>query len=387
MTGAWAAVGDAAWWVLGGAPVRSLRPCAPWTSERASGHTWAMSANRDHSGQPPARPLAGLPAWIITDGKAGMDVQAKGVADALGLAYEMRHVSPQGLWKAIAPWGPVAPSEQFGQAGSRFAPPWPAVAIATGRASIPYIRRLRRLAGAGTYTIVLQDPKTGPGTADLIWVPEHDTRRGANVITTLTAPHSYSAARLADLRRQTPPEIAVLPGPRVTVVLGGKNGVYRFKESDDERFRIALASLRGLGASFMITPSRRSHQRLIRAADAATAGSPRLLWDMTGDNPYPQFLAHADALVVTADSVNMTGEACATGRPVWVFHPSGGSPKFRRFHEALEGCGATRPLPPTVDALEPWHYDPLDAADLIAREVEERWLRRCAALPGLTRGG
>ncbi len=345
-----------------------------------------MAANHDEIGSTRHRPLAGAAAWIITDGKAGMDVQARGVADALGLVYQMKHVSPQGLWRMASPWGPVAPGERFGLEGSKFAPPWPVVAIATGRASIPYIRRLRKLAGPGTFTIVLQDPKTGPGTADLIWVPQHDRRRGANVLTTLTAPHSFTSARLAELRSNTPTEIAALPHPRIAVVLGGKNGVYRFKESDDDRFRVALGSLGALGASFMITPSRRSHQRLVRAAEEATRERPRILWDMTGDNPYPQFLAHADALVVTADSVNMTGEACATGRPVWVFHPSGGSAKFRRFHEALQAAGATCPLPDMVAGLDCWSYAPLDAAAQIAAEVEARWVRRRASLSGIMVG-
>lgn len=332
------------------------------------------------------RPLAGLTGWVITDGKAGMDVQARGVADALGLAYVMKHVDPKGIWRMAAPWGPVAPSERFGKPGSPFAPPWPAVAIATGRASIPYMRKLRRLAGAATYCIVLQDPKTGPGTADLIWVPEHDRRRGVNVITTPTAPHSFTAQRLATLRTDMLPEIAALPSPRVTVVLGGKNGVYKFTDEDDDRLQRAIASLGALGASFLITPSRRSHQRLIRAAELATRGRPRILWDMTGANPYPQFLAQADMLVVTADSVNMTGEAAATGRPVYVFEPSGGSPKFRRFHQALRNCGATRALPAELLTFDTWSYEPLDSASAIAREVERRWSRRCDAMQGLMAG-
>jgi len=329
------------------------------------------------------RPLAGVRAWTITDGKTGMDVQAKGVADALGLDYVMKHVAPSGIWKAAAPWGPVPPSERFGAPGAAFSPPWPAVAIATGRASIPYIRRLRSMAGPRTYCVVLQDPKTGANTADLIWVPEHDRRRGPNVITTSTAPHSFSPERLALLRATVPAEIAALPSPRVAIILGGKNGIYRFRESDDDRFLRALRSIGGLGASFMVTPSRRTHQRLIRAVDAATAGCPRIIWDGSGENPYPQFLAHADMLVVTADSVNMTGEACATGRPVWVFEPSGGAPKFRRFHEALRRHGATRPLPETLSRFESWQYEPLDSARTIAAEIEQRWIRRRQMLPGL----
>ena len=331
----------------------------------------------------PSRPLEGARAWIITDGKAGMDVQARGVADALGVRYDMKHVSPKGLQRVLAPWGPVAKSEKFGQPDSLFAPPWPAIAIATGRASIPYVRALRKLAGSGTYTVVLQDPKSGPSTADLIWVPQHDTRRGSNVITTPTAPHSFSGERLAQLRAAVPNEIANLPGPRIAVILGGKNGVYKFTEDDDARLAGALRSLAGLGASFMITPSRRTHQRLIAAVEAATRDRPRILWDGSGDNPYAQFLAHADSLVVTADSVNMTGEACATGRPVYVFEPTAGSAKFRRFHSALAACGATRPLPAQVNELPAWDYQPVDSAAKIASEIERRWQRRSHMLGGL----
>jgi uncharacterized protein len=327
--------------------------------------------------------LRGARAWVITDGKAGMDVQATGVAEALGLAYEMKRVAPTGLWKLLAPWGPVSPSERFGEPGSLFAPPWPAVAIATGRASIPYVRALRRRAGLATYSVVLQDPKTGRGTADLIWVPQHDSRRGPNVITTLTAPHGFSPARLAELRRTIPPAVAALPYPRVTVALGGKNGIYKFTEADDCRLQAALSSIGRAGASFLITASRRTHQRLIRVVDEATKGRPRILWDGNGPNLYPYFLAAAHWLVVTADSVNMTSEACATGNPVYLFEPSGGSAKFRRFHEALQRHGATRPLPAMVHVLEQWSYEPLDAAAIIAAEVELRFSRRLQMLSGL----
>jgi uncharacterized protein len=326
-----------------------------------------------------ARPLAGLTAWVITTGMAGMDVQAEGVAQVLGLDYEMKRVSPTGIWKFLAPWGPVSPSERFGQAGARFAPPWPDVAISLGRGSVPYMRALRRQAGPDLFTVVMQDPKTGLGTADMIWVPWHDRLRGHNVFTTLTAPHSFTSERLAELRKKIPPAIAELPRPRVAVVLGGKNAVFKFTEADDQRFATALTSLGRLGASFLITPSRRTHGRLLDVVDTATQAFPRLLWDRTGDNPYGQFLAHADLLVVTADSVNMVGEACATGRPVLVFTPSGGSAKFRRFHEALSARGATRPLPDHLDTVPDWSYEPLHSVEDIAHEIELRWLARADA--------
>lgn len=340
-----------------------------------------------HTESRPKGPLAGARAWIITDGKTGMDVQAKGLADALGLDYEMKRVAPRGIWKALAPWGPVPPADRPSVPGSVLAPPWPPVAIATGRASIPYMRALRRAAGPALFSIVLQDPKTGAKTADVIWVPEHDPLRGENVIVTATSPHSFSPQRFAVLRSNLPSEILALPQPRVAVVLGGKNGVYKFTDADDDRLAAALASFGRLGVSFMVTPSRRTHDRLLRVAEAATRGRPRIIWDGSDPNPYPMFLAAADWLIVTADSVNMTGEACATGRPVYVFEPSRGSAKFRRFHESLRRLGATRQLPAEVQQLDEWRYDPIDSASFVAAEVERRFLLRSAALVGRKQPG
>ena len=328
------------------------------------------------------RPLAGARGWLITTGKAGMDVQTQGVAEALGLSYEMKCVDPQGIWKFGAPWAPVAPSERFGEPGSQFAPPWPDIAISLGRGSVPYMRALRRRAGPATFTVVMQDPKTGLGTADMIWVPEHDRLRGSNVFTTLTAPHSFTAKRLAELRSAMPPAIAALARPRVAVILGGKNAVYKFRDEDDARLPRSLRSLGRLGASFLITPSRRTHERLRNVVDEATRDFPRIIWDGHGPNPYGDFLAHGDLFVVTADSVNMVGEACATGRPVLVFTPAGGSAKFRRFHAALEARGATRPLRDELDAIPDWAYAPLNSDDEIAREIERRWRVSGRGQPG-----
>jgi mitochondrial fission protein ELM1 len=328
------------------------------------------------------RPLAGRSAWLITDGKMGMDVQVNGVAAALGLRAIMKRVTPTGAQKFLAPFGPVAKREGIGAASGPFALPWPEVVIATGRQSIPYLRAIRARAGFATYSIVLQDPKTGVGTADLIWVPAHDKLRGTNVITTPTAPHPFTPERIAALRAQMPTEIAALPGPRVAVVLGGKNGVYKFTDACDDRLEASLRSFAALGVSFLITSSRRTHERLLRKVDAATAGAPRLLWAGEGPNPYPDFLAHADALIVTADSVNMCGEAAATGKPVFIFTPSGGSAKFGRFHQALAASGAARPLPLVMDRWTEWTYRPLQAAEQIAREVERRWAQRRTFVSG-----
>jgi len=318
----------------------------------------------------------GRTGWIVSDGKAGNDVQARGVFDALGLDYEIKRVDPGGIWRALSPWAPVDPAERFGTPASQFHAPWPDFAIAVGRLTTPYIRRLKRVAGRSTYTVILQDPKVAATTADLFWVPDHDARRGPNIITTLTAPHSFSPRRLSELRRSMPPEIAALPAPRLAVLLGGPNGSYRYAPAALARLVSALQSLARLGAGLMITPSRRTPAEITTFLAGVTRQARCLFWNGEGDNPYPQFLAHADAFIVPADSVNMVGEPCATGKPVYVFEPQGGSPKFARFHAALRRHGATRPLPERFERLEAWSYPPLNSAATIASEIARRWIKR-----------
>lgn len=334
----------------------------------------------------PTGVLKGRRAWIISDGKAGHEIQCRGVAEALGVDAEVKRIEPGRVGKLTAPWGLVGRGVRFGQEGSPFAPPWPDVALSAGRLTIPYIRALKRKAGPGTFTVVLLDPRMPANCADLIWVPAHDARRGANVISTLTSPHGFSEARLGALRAHVPEAIAALPRPRVAVFIGGPNGVYPFTDADAARFGAALTSLAASGAGLMISPSRRTPGAFLEQIDLATAGAPRILFDGTGDNPYAEFLAHADAFIVTADSVNMAGEAAATGKPIYIFEPEGGGLKFSRFHEGLREYGATRVLPAALAALDDWQYPPLHSAEVIAAEIERRWQIRRDLLPGLMNG-
>ncbi len=317
--------------------------------------------------------VAGRRAWIISDGKAGNDAQTKGVAEALGLAYDVKRIDPAPPWSWLAPWGPVGPSERFGSPRGKFHAPWPEFAFSIGRLTTPYLRALKRHAGPATFTVILQNPKVPLSTADAFWVPDHDRLRGANVITTLTAPHSFSPARLAKLRAAVPPVIAALPKPRVAVALGGPNGDYTYGPAAMAHLASALQSLGALGAGLMLTASRRTPAGITTVVQDAVREIPHVFWNGEGHNPYADFLAHADAFIVPGNSVNMTGEPCVTGKPVYVFEPDGGSAKFTRYHQALRELGATRPLPARFDRLETWTYPPLNSAETIADEIAVRW--------------
>lgn len=316
--------------------------------------------------------MAGRKAWIFSDGKAGNDVQSLGVAGALGVDVTVKRVAPEGVHKLLSPWIGVARRERFGGADSLFAPPWPDIAIAIGRLTTPYIRKLKHLAGSRTFTVILQDPKVSLATADLFWVPEHDRLRGHNVVTTLTAPHGFTEERLRTIAGSRPDCMSALPTPRAAVLLGGSAGSYKYTPAALERLSAAIRAFGETGASLLVTPSRRTETAIVDCAREAAKPFPHVFWDGSGDNPYPAFLAHADVFLAPADSINMTGEPCATGRPVYVFHPDGGSAKFARFHDALVRHGATRPMPDRLQAGERWTYAPLNSAASIAHEIERR---------------
>src|SRR5207245_4006518 len=111
------------------------------------------------------------------------------------------------------------------------------------------------------------------------------------------------------------------------------------------------------GGSAVVTPSRRTGAAGVALLRQRLAGLSAEIWDGTGDNPYYAYLAIADALLVTADSVSMVSEAAATGKPVHILELAGGDAKFARFHETMRKAGITRPF---TGQLECWRYAPPD---------------------------
>jgi uncharacterized protein len=317
--------------------------------------------------------------WILGSGKIGHEVHCHAIADALGVTPDYKAVSPRWLFEFLSPFGPMDFKDRPDRVGGLLNANLPKIAIAAGRVTVPYLRALKKASQGKTFTVFLQDPRVGLDAADVIWVPEHDELRGANVVTTLTSPHSLRPPQLAAARRYPDPRLAQLPTPRVALVLGGNSAHHRYRPDDIKKLRdIAGYIVRQIGG-IMVTPSRRTPPELIEAIKQEIASFPSrsFLWDGKGDNPYLNILALADSVVVTGDSVNMVGEAVATGVPVHVVEPSGGHEKVTQFIDDVVALGAARRW---KGALEHWYYTPVDATDKIAAFVADRYKKHRAAL-------
>lgn len=320
--------------------------------------------------------------WVVTPGHAGMENQAIGLAEAIGLPYSVKRVHPRPpwIWLPVSAW--PSPLRALDAASDRLDPPWPELLIAAGRRSIPYALHVRRASRGSTFTVYVQDPRIGPQRFDLVAAPRHDGIAGDNVVATMGALHLVTARRLADEAARVAPSLASLPRPRVAVLIGGGNSCYHMTR---DQVRALAASLKIMavrdGVGLMVTPSRRTGAEYVAVLNTELADAPAVVWDFHGDNPYFGYLGLADAVVVTCDSVSMVSEACATGKPVLVAELDGGNRKFRAFHASLRQAGYTRPF---RGELERWTTRPLDDTERVAAEVRRRMSARRVAATDLS---
>jgi uncharacterized protein len=303
-----------------------------------------------------SRPAAGgtePKAWVLHDGKAGMRSQALGLAEATGCSFVEKPLRVHPPWSILPPQLWLLPRYAISGGNSLLAPPLPDFVIACGRNTAVPALTIRRASGGRTLLAQIQDPRVRRSEFDLIVVPEHDQLRGPRVMITRGAVHRVTAVRLETERRRFP-SLAALPRPIVVVLIGGANKAYRLTLQRLAEIADALAALLSEnGGSLLLTPSRRTGERGITLLRARLGGFPGAIWDGDGDNPYFAYLALADALLVTADSISMISEAAATGKPVHVLDLDGGDAKFKRFHATMRAAGVTRPF---TGRIESWSY-------------------------------
>ena len=285
--------------------------------------------------------------WGITGGRRGNDVLVEGVATALGTnagsEFQLVHTDLKPPYKWLAPY---RLSERGARADPKIEPPYPDMVIASGRQAVAHTRYIKRASGGQVFTAFLQNPHINPKNFDFVWAPAHDRLSGPNVVSTLLSPHGMTVEGLISEARNL--QGRLLPsqpiGKVVTVLIGGPNAVYPFKEDEMRALVGHLAKLAEAGHQLLITLSRRSPETYQTPLRQKLPGGSYFLWDGKGANPYRAMLGLADHIIVTADSVNMVGEACLPGVPVHVFALKGGSAKFRRFHKAVLDNGYVLPF-------------------------------------------
>jgi mitochondrial fission protein ELM1 len=313
--------------------------------------------------------------WVVSDGKAGTENQALGLAEALGLAPVVKRIRLRAPWRWLSPTVRIGNRWAVGSGGDAFSAPWPDLLISAGRHGIAPSLALR--GAAGVFRVHLQDPRIDPTLFDLVVAPAHDGLQGPNVVSTRGAINRITPARLAAAREEWRATLEPLPTPRIACLIGGKSRHHDLPPETAAALGARMAALAArVGGSLLVTTSRRTPSDSVARLRRALEGTPHRFFDpadaAAGPNPYLGFLAHADAILVTDDSVSMASDAASTGKPVFVANLPGGAEKLARFHAGLTAAGITRPL---SDAWATWRYEPLADAALAAEAVRRVWLR------------
>jgi mitochondrial fission protein ELM1 len=346
---------------------------------------------------PPNTPLI----WLLIDDRPGNSGQVRGVAEALAGLLDAAGISHRIIEKKIEYTSLVKlPNIVRGatlvgvtsKSSLQLVAPWPDVVIAAGRRAAPVARWVKKMAQRGQRQRALAVQLMNPGRAgapefDLIAIPKHDCAKPLhskpgekggdpiNVFRTVGAPHKFSPKRLEQERQSWAGTITGIPRPYIALFVGGatKSKPFPPELATDLGNRISQV-VQQTGGSVLLTTSRRTGEAAEEALQASIIAPHFLyIWSRQGQsgapNPYAGFLALADAVVVTGDSVSMCSEATANTGPVYIYAPDGMvAPKHARLHRDLYAAGLAKPFTGTY---EEWSHPPHNAADAVAARIVE----------------
>jgi mitochondrial fission protein ELM1 len=286
--------------------------------------------------------------WVLMSPHSGDNTQLRALTAALALPVEEKQVAFRPFeWLPRIMLG--ATNITIDRARSApLDPPYPDLIIGAGRRTEAVAFWIRRHLNPAVRLVYVGMPWARLDQFDLvITTPQYRLPALPNVLHNALPLHEVSRERLAAAANQWEPVLAGLPKPRIAVLVGGRSGPYTFEPDAAARLaRAASDKARKLGGSLLVTTSARTSeaaaQTLFAKLDVPFHGHPWQAGQKT--NPFHAYLALADEIIVTADSISMITEACATGKPTYLFDTEEGV-RAMRAEDARREAGSRLPPP------------------------------------------
>ncbi|MCO6441864.1 MAG: mitochondrial fission ELM1 family protein [Nitrococcus mobilis] len=285
--------------------------------------------------------------WVLLGKGAGGNAQLLALAEALGWPYESKHLAYNML--NLCPnlvLGSTSVSLKRKQC-SPLRPPWPDLVIAASRRSAPIAQWIKKRSRGHTRLVHLLHAQAPLHRFDLIiTLPQYRLPARPNVLQLTTPLNRIDPHRLEQAAARWASRLRHLPRPLVALLVGGNSSSYILDPVTARRLGGEVSRyVQAAGGALLLTTSPRTPPEVVRELfEAVDCPAYRYAWRAGDpDNPYLGFLRLADRFIVTADSASLAIEACATGKPVAVFHwptrrrrgqradhPSGGPPRSAR---------------------------------------------------------
>ncbi len=273
--------------------------------------------------------------WVLTGHKAGDNAQVNALAQALGWRVEIKRFFYR-PWELISNRLLGATLAGIDRAASSdLRPPWPDLVITAGRRNEPVARWIKRRS-PHTRLVAVGRPWAPLAAFDLVvTTPQYFLPEAANVLHNRLPLHGLTASRLQAAATAWGPRLAHLPRPWTALLVGGDSGPFVFTAEKLARLgRLSNTLAAAEGGALLITGSARTPAAALASLEAQLSVPVYLhRWaPQQKDNPYLAFLALADRLVVTGESMSMLAEASAAGKPLYIFDPGDAGPWWRHRH-------------------------------------------------------
>jgi mitochondrial fission protein ELM1 len=273
-----------------------------------------------------------MPAiWLIDAYRAGERGQVHALADSLSsaLGWPCRRIALDYRGHVLLPHvlGRSSIRGITQESRDRLAPPWPDLVITCGVRNEPVCRWIRDQSGGRTRYLHLGRPWGRLSSFDLVvTTPQYRVPDQPNVVNNALTLHGLDTDRLAAAAARWEPIFQELPRPLIAVNVGGDSGPFSFGRKAALRLAWEASELaRRSGGSLLVSTSSRTSPAAAEALESAI-DVPCYFYRWRpddGDNPYLGILALSEQIVVSGDSIAMLSEACATGKPVFMFDLGG----------------------------------------------------------------
>lgn len=316
--------------------------------------------------------------WLLLDDRMGSVSQAKGVAQALDATkFEVVEKKIEYNFFAGLPNCLKGASLLGVRSWSREAlvAPFPDLVISASRRTATVARYLKQKSCGRTKIVQILHPGNAIDDFDFIFLPEHDRHKKSNEKTffVVGSPHKVTEKTLKEAKEKWQKTFDTLPKPLTALIVGGSIKKKPFTlENAATLVKEVKNFMVGKKGSLLITDSKRTGKEPRELILDALKDIPsyKFVWGDTGENPYLGYLACADNLIVTGDSVSMCSEACGSGKPVYIFSGENWlSPKHYRFMHSLIQNGYAMKLENAEQNFTP--REKLNSAKQIADKISE----------------
>jgi len=282
--------------------------------------------------------------WILLDNRIGSRHQAEGIANYLN-KEEFNIVNKEISYNIFAGLPNLIRSNTLlGIASSsknELKAPFPDIVLSSSRRTAPVARFIKKKSPKTKLFQLMHIGRFGIKDFSAIYAPEHDNYKytAPNIKYTIGSPHFITGEKLKDAKSLWQDKFNNLPKPLTALIIGGAIKKRPFSLENAKELASKVKTLKeNESGSLLITTSRRTGLAAQNLIMSELEKIPHFayLWGDTSPNPYLGFLACADDIIVTGDSVSMCCEATSTGKPLRIFTGQNWlTPKHLRFVHSL----------------------------------------------------